>query len=86
MTLCWICVYQVGVYIFGGVAQLGERLLCKQDVESSNLFTSTSFFCTLFVLPFKVRWYVVLWRNGSASLLHRECLSSILGGTTKMAV
>ncbi len=25
----------------GGIAQLGERLLCKQDVEGSNPFTST---------------------------------------------
>ena len=28
---------------FGGVAHLGERLLCKQDVASSILVTSTSF-------------------------------------------
>ena len=26
---------------FGGVAQLGEHLPCKQGVESSNLFIST---------------------------------------------
>ena len=26
---------------FGGVAQLGERLLCKQEVVSSILITST---------------------------------------------
>ena len=27
--------------INGGVAQLGEHLLCKQGVDSSNLFIST---------------------------------------------
>ena len=27
----------------GGIAQLGERLLCKQNVASSILVTSTSF-------------------------------------------
>ena len=27
--------------IYGGVAQLGEHLPCKQGVESSNLFIST---------------------------------------------
>ena len=27
---------------FGGVAQLGEHLPCKQGVKSSNLFISTS--------------------------------------------
>ena len=26
---------------FGGIAQLGERWLCKPEVESSNLFAST---------------------------------------------
>ena len=26
---------------FGGIAQLGEHLLCKQGVRSSNLLTST---------------------------------------------
>ena len=26
---------------FGGLAQLGEHLPCKQGVESSNLFIST---------------------------------------------
>ncbi len=28
-------------YVYGGVAQLGEHLLCKQGVKSSNLFIST---------------------------------------------
>ena len=27
----------------GGVAQMGEHLLCKQGVDSSNLFISTSY-------------------------------------------
>ena len=27
--------------LYGGVAQLGEHLPCKQGVESSNLFIST---------------------------------------------
>ena len=30
--------------IYGGVAQLGEHLPCKQGVESSNLFISTQDF------------------------------------------
>lgn len=29
---------------FGGIAQLVERLLCKQDVRSSNLLASTLFY------------------------------------------
>ena len=31
------------VQISGGIAQLGEHLLCKQGVKSSNLFISTIF-------------------------------------------
>jgi hypothetical protein len=31
------------VFVIGGVAQLGERLLCKQEVIGSIPFTSTSF-------------------------------------------
>ena len=29
------------LFSYGGVAQLGERLLCKQEVIGSNPFTST---------------------------------------------
>ena len=29
-------------FLIGGVAQLGERLLCKQEVIGSNPFTSTN--------------------------------------------
>ena len=29
-------------FLIGGVAQLGERLLCKQEVIGSNPFTSTT--------------------------------------------
>ena len=32
---------QVGANIYGGVAQLGEHLPCKQGVMSSNLTIST---------------------------------------------
>ena len=32
--------------IFGGLAQLGEHLPCKQGVESSNLLVSS---CRLFI-------------------------------------
>ena len=32
---------QVAARLYGGVAQLGEHLPCKQGVESSNLFIST---------------------------------------------
>ncbi len=46
--------------IFGGLAQLGEHLPCKQGVESSNLFRSTSFeipAAVLFpVFPEAARW------------------------------
>ena len=31
------------VFWHGGVAQLGERLLCKQEVDGSIPFTSTTF-------------------------------------------
>ena len=34
--------------VFGGVAQLGERLLCKQEVIGSIPFTSTTVEETLF--------------------------------------
>ena len=30
-----------GAWLYGGVAQLGERLLCKQEVIGSIPFTST---------------------------------------------
>ena len=30
------------LYLYGGVAQLGERLLCKQEVIGSIPFTSTN--------------------------------------------
>ena len=30
------------VILVGGIAQLGEHLLCKQGVRSSNLLTSTN--------------------------------------------
>ena len=33
-----------GLYQFGGVAQLGEHLLCKQGVIGSNPFASTNLF------------------------------------------
>jgi hypothetical protein len=29
-------------FLDGGVAQLGERLLCKQEVDGSSPFTSTN--------------------------------------------
>ena len=34
---------------YGGVAQLGERLLCTQEVIGSNPFTSTIFSLAAFV-------------------------------------
>ena len=33
------------VFVFGGVAQLGEHLLCKQGVIGSNPFTSIFAIC-----------------------------------------
>ena len=30
------------IVIYGGIAQLGEHLPCKQGVKSSNLFISTN--------------------------------------------
>lgn len=35
---------KVHVYFYGSVAQLGERLLCKQEVVSSTLIRSTIIF------------------------------------------
>ena len=37
----WAPKLQVGAKIYGGVAQLGEHLPCKQGVMSSNLTIST---------------------------------------------
>ncbi len=37
----WGQVVLVAKHLYGGVAQLGERLLCKQNVASSILVTST---------------------------------------------
>ena len=34
--------HQTAEILIGGVAQLGERLLCKQEVIGSNPFTSTT--------------------------------------------
>ena len=39
----WGQVVLVAKHLYGGVAHLGERLLCKQDVASSILVTSTIF-------------------------------------------
>ena len=33
---------QVAAGLYGGIAQLGEHLPCKQGVDSSNLFISTT--------------------------------------------
>ena len=42
--LCSLLYYTLILLLcrFGGVAQLGERLLCKQEVIGSNPFTSTN--------------------------------------------
>jgi hypothetical protein len=40
---------------FGGIAQLGERLLCKQEVIGSIPFTSTTY---IIVLCMVVGWWV----------------------------
>ena len=49
---------QVGANIYGGVAQLGEHLPCKQGVKSSNLSVSTEF-QNKTVLGFKGEVYYV---------------------------
>ena len=43
MVLCWRRYGRVGGcrFLYGGVAQLGEHLPCKQGVKSSNLSVST---------------------------------------------
>jgi hypothetical protein len=46
--------------LLGGVAQLGEHLLCKQEVIGSNPFASTNFLVVVFafevvILPLKRR-------------------------------
>ena len=42
MVLCWRRHGRVGgCQNYGGIAQLGERLPCKQEVTSSNLVIST---------------------------------------------
>ena len=47
-----------GAWLYGGVAQLGERLLCKQEVIGSIPFTSTILVAPL-AAPF---WGGKLWR------------------------
>ena len=51
---------QVGANIYGGVAQLGEHLPCKQGVMSSNLTISI---CTL-----KTAYEMKYPRNNEESL------------------
>ena len=36
----WLPEYIINIYQYGGVAQLGEHLPCKQGVKSSNLSIS----------------------------------------------
>ena len=38
------------VSICGGIAQLGEHLLCKQGVNGSIPFTSTKFICGISIM------------------------------------
>ena len=42
---------QVAAGLYGGIAQLGEHLPCKQGVKGSNPFIST---------PFRTKWNVYL--------------------------
>ena len=42
---------QVAAGLYGGIAQLGEHLPCKQGVKGSNPFIST---------PFRKKWNVYL--------------------------
>ena len=39
---------------YGGIAQLGERLLCKQEVKSSILFVSTNSLNVNTIVPWKL--------------------------------
>ena len=52
--------FRKGIFRFnGGVAQLGEHLLCKQGVIGSNPFISTNFpgcfVSTLFLEKFRIK-------------------------------
>ena len=52
MVLCWRRYGRAGgCRIYGGIAQLGEHLPCKQGVKGSNPFIST---------PFRKKWNVYL--------------------------
>ena len=52
MVLCWRRHGRAGgCRIYGGIAQLGEHLPCKQGVKGSNPFIST---------PFRKKWNVYL--------------------------
>ena len=41
----WLRTRQLNSSLHGGIAQLGERLLCKQEVNGSIPFISTNGYC-----------------------------------------
>ena len=51
-----------GCQNYGGIAQLGERLPCKQEVTSSNLVISTKLF-----------WKRIRWTGTDVKLAWNEC-------------
>ena len=61
--------------LYGGVAQLGEHLPCKQGVKSSNLSISIRYENTVHVLTYALRKQVssVACRHAMKSKLHK-CL------------
>ena len=57
---------QVAARLYGGIAQLGEHLPCKQGVKGSNPFIST-----------ENMKYSILWMNHMAVLLNCKVIRNV---------
>ena len=72
-------VYQLSS-VKGGIAQLVERLLCKQEVAGSNPTASTSTFGTIFLI-FE-NWKIGIEENCNVNERRGSFLPSVYGRTT----
>ena len=66
MVLCWRRHGRVGgCQLYGGIAQLGERLPCKQEVTSSNLVISTKAFLKAQTMDGTIHKLAWMYRGGA---------------------
>ena len=66
MVLCWRRHGRAGgCQIYGGIAQLGERLPCKQEVTSSNLVISTKAFLKAQTMDDTIHKLAWMYRGGT---------------------